>query len=292
MSIPTTYDIEHKCGHEETRDLSDVPAGQRAGKVEWLKTRPCFECFRASGKLKVSKQLKSEWDQQHQEAIADQERPGLPLLRGSDKQVKWAIDCRYKLLRDGYDALVQEGELDDADFDAQVLEPARRIDLAKWWIDNRESTTACSSSCSRIRASKPVQTRTPTDPHRPLQGTLTASCSGTGTPSNSALIRSVGALEALRSSWLMRGQGTRRKGPQSGGPEGDSSWHCSRRSSSPSSRLLRGGIRFRLRLLRSAERTLGSGRLSAHGLTERCRSGVEPDRASCSEPAGSKAPPP
>lgn len=27
MSIPTTYDIEHKCGHEETRDLSDVPAG-------------------------------------------------------------------------------------------------------------------------------------------------------------------------------------------------------------------------------------------------------------------------
>lgn len=142
MSIPTTYDITHSCGHSESRDLSDVPAGQRAGKVAWWSEKPCFTCFRAKNRRTLSKEVQAERDAKHEDALADQERSGLPILRGSDKQVKWAIDTRYDLLRGAYTDLVEEGELDEAGFEEQVLELARRIDLAKWWIDNREATSS------------------------------------------------------------------------------------------------------------------------------------------------------
>ncbi|WP_053384996.1 hypothetical protein [Leucobacter celer] len=49
---------------------------------------------------------------------------------------------RYELLRDAYTGLVQEGEHSEDDFEDQVLEPARKIGRAKWWIDNRDSTSA------------------------------------------------------------------------------------------------------------------------------------------------------
>lgn len=142
MSIPTTYEIDYKCGHTATRDLSDVAAGQRAGKIEWMKTTDCFDCFKAKGKRKVSKELLAERGELHQLAIDDQERSSLPVLRGSEKQQSWAIDCRFKLLRDAYEELVQEGDLEESEFDEQVLTLARGIGVAKWWIDNREATTA------------------------------------------------------------------------------------------------------------------------------------------------------
>lgn len=141
MSIPTTYDIEHSCGHNEVRDLSSVPAGQRAGKVAWLSSTKCFDCFKATSRRKVSKEVAAERQALHQEALDDQQRSELPILRGSDKQVRWAIDCRFALLRDGYTALVEERGLGDDAFDEQVLDPARRIDVAKWWIDNRAATS-------------------------------------------------------------------------------------------------------------------------------------------------------
>lgn len=28
MSIPTTYEIDHKCGHSDTKDLSEVQIGR------------------------------------------------------------------------------------------------------------------------------------------------------------------------------------------------------------------------------------------------------------------------
>lgn len=141
MSVPDMFEIAHKCGHTGTRDLSDVAAGQRAGKAAWWSERPCFDCFKKSSNRKISKELQSERDALHQEAIADQERSGLPLLRGSDKQVSWAIDERFKLLRAAYEDLVQAGDMHEDDFESDILSLARRVDVAKWWIDNREATS-------------------------------------------------------------------------------------------------------------------------------------------------------
>lgn len=140
MSIPTIYPITHKCGHSEDRDLSDVAAGQRAGKAEWWAGRPCFTCFRKNSNRTLSKEKQSERDALRQEALDDQTRSNLPILGGSDKQVSWATEIRFKLLRSAYEELVQDGNQSETDFEDTVLEPARGIGGAKWWIDNREAT--------------------------------------------------------------------------------------------------------------------------------------------------------
>lgn len=85
MTIPTTYEVEHKCGHIESRDLSDVPAGQRAGKAEWWAGRPCFDCYQKTSSRKISKELQTERAELRAAAVEDQERSNLPILRGSDK---------------------------------------------------------------------------------------------------------------------------------------------------------------------------------------------------------------
>ncbi|MCW2288999.1 hypothetical protein [Leucobacter luti] len=56
--------------------------------------------------------------------------------------MQWALTARYALLCDAYVDLVQEGELDEAGFEDKVLEPARQINPAKWWIDNRDATSS------------------------------------------------------------------------------------------------------------------------------------------------------
>lgn len=141
MSIPTTYAITHKCGHTQDRDLSDVAAGQRAGKVEQWSDGLCSTCYVKKKKKAGVAERKNVWDAQHQEALDDQVRSNLPILGGSDKQIPWATDIRYKLLRGAYEELVQDGDQSETDFEERVLEPARGIGGAKWWIDNREATS-------------------------------------------------------------------------------------------------------------------------------------------------------
>lgn len=140
MSIPTSYEIEHKCGHSDTKDLSEVPAGDRAGRASWLASRPCTACFVKNSDRKLSKEYQAERDALAQAARDDQEQSRLPILTGSTKQADWGTRARYELLRGAYAELVEASDMDDADWDAQILEPARRISRAGWWIDNREAT--------------------------------------------------------------------------------------------------------------------------------------------------------
>ncbi|MHA3685450.1 hypothetical protein ACXR2W_14495 [Leucobacter sp. HY1908] len=141
MTIATSAEIDYKCAHRATRDFSDIPAGQRAGRIEWLSGRPCFECFKKTAKKGLSKEFKAERAALHEEALADQERSGLPPLQGSDKQVSWATDERYKLLKAAYEDLVQAEDMSESEFEEAVLDIARRIAGAGWWIDNREATS-------------------------------------------------------------------------------------------------------------------------------------------------------
>lgn len=52
------------------------------------------------------------------------------------------MTSRYNLFRSVYDDLVQSGELSEDEFDERVLTPAKRIDRAGWWIDNRDASAA------------------------------------------------------------------------------------------------------------------------------------------------------
>lgn len=139
MAVPTLFDVQHKCGHAQERDLSDKPAGERAGYAAWLAKQPCTECWKKTRDRKVSKEVKAERAAELEAALEDQERSQLPILNGSTKQVDWAVKVRYELLRDAYVSLVEEGSLDEDRFETEVLTQARMVTAARWWIDNREN---------------------------------------------------------------------------------------------------------------------------------------------------------
>lgn len=142
MTSNAVFEIEFTCGHIEDRDLSDKPAGERRGYVSWLAKQKCTACWQRTSKRTVSKEVQAERAAALASALEDQERSGLPILQGSEKQVSWAVELRHGLLRSAYSELVESGEKTEDEFDTEVLELVRRIDRAKWWIDNRECDTA------------------------------------------------------------------------------------------------------------------------------------------------------
>lgn len=137
MPAKTHFTIEYTCGHTEDRDLSAKPAGDRAGFARWLGThQTCSRCFRAANPRDTATDRTAE-------VTEAAERDGLPTdLVGTPKQVSWALTVRHDLLRAAYTALVEAGELDDADFTVQILDPAAMLDRAGWWIDNRDQDPA------------------------------------------------------------------------------------------------------------------------------------------------------
>lgn len=138
MAIKTEWDITYKCGHSGTRDLSAKPAGERAGYAEWLAKTDCFDCFKGKKSRGISAELKAERAAEETQAREEAERLALAVLRGSEKQVAWAMRVRHELLIGAYHELVDAGQLDDADYDELIIAKAKLIDRAGWWIDNRE----------------------------------------------------------------------------------------------------------------------------------------------------------
>lgn len=140
--MSATFTIDHKCGHSEERDLSAKPAGERRRYASWLAGQKCTGCWRKSSDRKQSKEFTADKAAKLEEARADQERFGLPILTGSEKQAEWGLTSRHALLHTAYSEQVEAGVMSEDEFDLQILEPAKRIDFAGWWIDNRESSTA------------------------------------------------------------------------------------------------------------------------------------------------------
>lgn len=145
MAVKTIWPVQYTCGHTENRDLSDKPAGKRASSAKWFGEHlVCSRCFKKQNGSDESDAERDAWHAKEAEQIReDAERDGLPIdLVGTEKQVPWALRIRAELIRGAYEALVQEGELSDADFEEQVLVPARPIDRARWWIDNKDADAA------------------------------------------------------------------------------------------------------------------------------------------------------
>lgn len=133
MAVKTKWDITFGCGHTEERDLSHKPAGKRAGFANWLARQDeCSDCFKKNNKDEIAaKQLEA--------ALQNQKPLGLPDLDGTESQLKWAPIFRNELIVDAHDALVDNGDMTDEDFDSRILGPARTIVRAGWWMDNIES---------------------------------------------------------------------------------------------------------------------------------------------------------
>lgn len=139
MAIASEYDVTHKCGHKQTHDLSSLPAGDRQGRARWLATTDCTSCFITKKKRASTRQRNKERGDEVQVALEHAERDGLPPLAGTAKQTDWAVRIRHDLLRDAYDQLVAAGGMTEADYTTAILEPARLVGRAGWWIDNRHT---------------------------------------------------------------------------------------------------------------------------------------------------------
>lgn len=144
MPVKPIWPITYSCGHGEDRDLSAKRADQRAGYANWLAQKDCTDCWRASQGETSERLSKEEWLAQKRaeevETVADWEkRADMGPLSGSDKAVDWGRRCRHALLTAAYETLVQNGELPETAYVEQIETPARLIDRASWWIDNRDA---------------------------------------------------------------------------------------------------------------------------------------------------------
>ncbi|WP_112235313.1 hypothetical protein [Kocuria sp. BT304] len=137
MAVQTQYEITFTCGHTETRDLSDRPAGKRASFAKWLARKgECTDCWKTEHK-----------DDRRLErldvAAGNAKKLELPELEGSDAQLAWAPIFRNDLIIEAHSDLT-EGEdpaMTEEEFDARILTPARSITYAGWWMDNSRAAS-------------------------------------------------------------------------------------------------------------------------------------------------------
>lgn len=130
MAIATIFKIKFTCGHTENTDLSPIPAGQRKAKTCGLgKNFVCSRCFRSSNQEDLDRYNQ----QQLIDAFAFDEEHGMPELVGSVKQVPWATRNRYQVLTAIIDS---EGTHAGQTVAEQVIEAAKSMTRAGWWLDN------------------------------------------------------------------------------------------------------------------------------------------------------------
>lgn len=134
MAVQTEFEITFACGHEETRDLSDRPAGKRKGFANWLAGQQCTACWK--------KENKGEYLEERREAAAaDAKKLGLPELEGSDKQLEWAPLFRDSVVKNAFEELVrgEDAAMTEAEFEERIMTHARMITRAGWWMDNSDA---------------------------------------------------------------------------------------------------------------------------------------------------------
>lgn len=144
MPVKKVWSIEHACGHTTDVDLSDRPADRRAGYARWLTARDCAECWRASREEdsgSTAEWLANKRAEEAAETASWTEQYRMPPLDGSERAVGWAARCRHQLVTASYTALVAEGGMDEAEWQA-IEEAVRPLTRAGWWIDNRDADPA------------------------------------------------------------------------------------------------------------------------------------------------------
>ena len=136
VTVQTTVRIRFKCKHVESVDLAHVPAGKRKAHAYGLAmNRDCSRCFKAGNEKATREFLAKKNAQELAEAEGFAQDHHLEPLTGTEKQLAWATRERYAVLSSALEATA----LSPAAFEARVLEPARKITRAGWWINNSDA---------------------------------------------------------------------------------------------------------------------------------------------------------
>ncbi len=130
------YEINYTCGHQGREQLYG-PHRQRENKIEYLERGVCRDCFVAQRNAN-NKDIADK---------AETATPGLPDLKGTERQVPWARTIRAKAIEN---IKMVAGETQDA----EVIEFCKRMlrqDSATYWIDRRDTFSNSTSTASYIR---------------------------------------------------------------------------------------------------------------------------------------------
>jgi hypothetical protein len=142
MTVKTTWEMDHACGHPKAHELSARRVSERAGYARWLATTDCSDCWRTehdrltAGQREerlAARRAKKDAETEAWEALAD-----MPVLDGSERTVDWARRVRRSLLVAAHGTL----DMEEAQFAARITAPARLIKLASWWIDQSDCEPA------------------------------------------------------------------------------------------------------------------------------------------------------
>ncbi|MGW4692410.1 hypothetical protein OU787_25855 [Kitasatospora sp. YST-16] len=141
MAVKKIWAVEHSCGHSVDHDLSERPADKRAGFARWLAERSCKECWLAERQSDTASReawLAERRAAEQQAATEWAAQFSMPDLDGPPKAVPWGERCRHQLVTGAYRALVEEGDLAEADWQ-EIEDQVRLLDKATWWIDQRDA---------------------------------------------------------------------------------------------------------------------------------------------------------
>lgn len=140
MAIKSVWAVGHSCGHEQHHDLSDKRPSERAGFVRWLEKKECSDCWQAERDQENATDREAWIAEQRAKEITEVEAwertCRMPVLDGSEKATAWGRRVRHKLMAAAHGHAQQIG-VSDQDFAECVEGPARRINSASWWIDQR-----------------------------------------------------------------------------------------------------------------------------------------------------------
>lgn len=127
------YEIQYACGHIATVQLFGK-AYDRECKIKWLEAQICPACEHAKKEKRRAEEAKA--------AEERAEEFGLPELKGTPKQVSWALTIRSKLLQREMGKLEhlkksKRATAEDIEKQSQLLDWLCQHDQSRFWIDHR-----------------------------------------------------------------------------------------------------------------------------------------------------------
>ena len=120
------YDVTYKCGHSGVLDLGGKTK-DREWKVEQAQYNLCPDCYRAAKQREMEEEL-AKYD--------------LPELTGTERQVKWATDIRFKFAHEANRIMNEDRYKNNSEFIEKYEKTYKSVvdveTTSKWWIENRD----------------------------------------------------------------------------------------------------------------------------------------------------------
>lgn len=120
------YDVTYKCGHSGVLDLGGKTK-DREWRVEQAQYRLCPDCYRAMKQKEMEEELA---------------KYNLPELSGTERQIKWATDIRFKFAHEANRIMNEDKYRNNAEFIERYNKTYKSVvdveTTSKWWIEHRD----------------------------------------------------------------------------------------------------------------------------------------------------------